>query len=334
MKTDSVLNSILTSFAVDINPVFCNLILFDPIDEMRCHSRVAPIYQKPNYKDPKLCFKYGPSSSCYSQFVELAKNPNMCDLIGESPHNFGSAQCYVDSAYLFNNTKICDKISDYTLDYFSNELIKNQTKQKCINKSNYIPDLDLAFKENPSQCEELSDFSRRIDCFSRIAIRNKNETICDMIEVYILNYTKTVSEKQYKNVCLAKIRQDATLCSERRSNLEDCCIQDIAKATGNKELCKKVQQSSIEYLPCTRDKCNENLALLTNGSSCNEIENRIRREWCMLQVYAKNEDSAGCQKINNNLIKGYCIFLVSRANGNKSLCASITDKHTSDVCNQ
>ena len=254
----------------------------------------------------------------------------VCGCVDEGSEQAGSSTSQpgmFGDVYL--NLSLCDKglvpDANSTFGYTAQSL---STRNSCYS--------DIAIRtNNPSICDGLHDTYGDIWCYTNTAQFLRNTSLCDKLGVI---YPGEL-QKGYKEDCLKQVTKEVGRYS-----------MNLAKETNDSKICATIEDG--EY----RDQCYLNLASITGdaGLCDNVIDNRSKehcKSWamndlsfcdnekqpalnagCYLSFVYKLNDTSLCDRINNINGTWKCYGEAATAYKNKSLCDKINDTIWKDKC--
>ena len=185
---------------------------------------------------------------------------------------------------------------------------------------------------NLTQCKNFDTFPKKTDersrgeCYTYLAVKNKNETICNSIEVSAdkqLCILSVAIEKKDLSLCKLLVSNETRDSCENKINCElkpiECGISDCKSETDLYE----------------RSNCFSILAVSQkNISICNYVESSITLLDCIVNVLSElNETSLSlCDQLINSKSKEACLATIAVNTKNTTICSQIKDEFYKNWC--
>ncbi|MFH1589832.1 MAG: hypothetical protein ABIB43_04665 [archaeon] len=158
-------------------------------------------------------------------------------------------------------------------------------------------------------------------CFSEIAIKQNNESICNFID--------RLEEKDY---CLSEIggaKGDLAICEEvQNEDLKDRCFGTSANVNKDATICDMIKGN--------KDYCYEAVGKQTfDLSTCDKIEFALGKERCYIASAVGTGDTSICENkkgIPSDFKMSYCYKNVAVALDDNSICDLNQDKSKKNSC--
>ncbi|NYZ76594.1 hypothetical protein H0N98_05090 [Candidatus Micrarchaeota archaeon] len=236
---------------------------------------------------------------CYFDFAKAKSNYKICGLLSSSG---GRDSCFQYFANLTSNSSLCENIS------FS------YTRYLCITR----------LTGDYARCNELSDYLQKDSCFKVFASEHTAPNLCLNISTHL-----------YQDACFTDIAmksKDASICSrmicyECINDREDCYMK-VANATSDPSPCGKITDSmkgDLCYLTVAKTS--------SNPSYCSPMQNNYRRNTCYSSViYGQSFAPSMCADINYTNWKDECYQKIAISSKNSTLCQNIADPFVKSKC--
>ena len=158
---------------------------------------------------------------------------------------------------------------------------------------------DLGETQNAEECEEITDSDEKYKCYTSLAIKDKDISICERI---------IIRDEVYRQTDIY---------------IKDKCYRDVAIETGNANACEKISGDDVD----TEDSCYIEIALKTKDSSL--CEKTIQKNLCYA-IVTNNPNI--CERITTSKEKDACYYLVAIETNDNSLCGRINSTFGKDEC--
>lgn len=186
-----------------------------------------------------------------------------------------------------------------------------------------------AMELNRSLCESLEENYARLSCFTNLAVKSKDSTVCELLKepavvdvcytnlFSYLNYFKTaefcnkIPHESTKFACLAKVTNNITQCYDIKQEMEErgVCLGLLTK---NATYCT-IQQTSDVLSRVTVYSCIKDIAVeMKNMTMCDSIDYQEAKWKCKTMLAANMnicdqadgpwKDFCKIEYIKNNLV--------------------------------
>ena len=161
---------------------------------------------------------------------------------------------------------------------------------------------------NLELCNQIKDPFQRTICFSNIALKEKDPSICENIEsktllescflyipykyynLYAEENCDDIGHESAKYTCLAVVKNDSSYCEE------------ITSEPFEKDLCDAIMSEDSNY--CTTDACYSQRAIMENNIDlCDSILSKLERARCIGTI---SKDAETCEKLEDNFANDLC----------------------------
>ncbi len=166
---------------------------------------------------------------------------------------------------------------------------------------------------NLELCNQINDPFQRTICFSNIALKEKNPSICEeyiesptflescflyipykYYELYIEENCDDIGHESAKYTCLAVVKNDSSYCKE------------ITSEPFEKDLCDAIMFEDSSY--CGTDACYSQRAVMENNLDlCDSILSKMERARCIGTV---SKDAETCEKLEDRFANDLCKLYV------------------------
>jgi hypothetical protein len=261
----------------DVN--LCNQI--DSYVKERCYAAVAE-----QNKDVTLCEEAGVDRDlCYSFVAEETLNDSYCESIN---YQGDKNLCYLNIGREMKDASFCEEVSD---DY----------RERCTEEVNDLIDSN-------SLCNDTEYSKGRNKCLQVLAISEKDIEVCEHIsatspmwdckvQFMDLDNCLGLNHPRDKNDCLeafAGFTKDSSICFEHLRRSPDRCVENVAVALGDWEICMELEHSG----------------------------------GCLLSLAEKEQDSELCERIDSLLLKDLCLSKIPKIEN----CIKIEDEKYAGEC--
>jgi len=315
----------------------CDKIVSNRTYKDECYLSVAE-----DNPTPEICAKIFDKTNqedCYINYVKLAKDLSYCLEVSKTKTSEGIRRdfCYENSNLILYGEDCFELIDEeYRADCFSKADNKPSKKIFCeifndtasiencstwyatysgdialcydLNESNRINCINNAIDQNLTlaQCRiiESKDYTLRNNCYKSVAIREKDEKICEEINSNSNTKTECIMDVAIKT-------KNVDLCSEiilsKRAHI-DLCIRNVALEAENYSFCEKIITDQAY------SRCYSELALNFGVSKiCTEAKRtELQRlpyegkEYCLEEFAIGTEDESVCDEISQSALKEKC----------------------------
>ena len=170
----------------------CNKIsVFNRFQKHQCYLRLIEI--EPSLE---LCLKLNieiQRDDCYTALAKSNKDPNLCDKTATWKKDI----CYRDLASLTADEKLCEKIDGSKIECYISVAKVKKDPNICRNleegQEDCYQEVAVA-SNNPQLCEELKDNIKTMLCYTVVASRLRDSSICE-----------NINEEAFKNDCYSNI---------------------------------------------------------------------------------------------------------------------------------
>ncbi len=185
-----------------------------------------------------------------SENIEIETNLSQCD----GYNAIGKAECYIDLAELYNDSRICDAMITEAGYEFQKDncyfqvgirVLDYHICEKIIDIETFGSDCYssiAAEKKDLSICDQISLSNEKENCYSRVAGSKKDPTICEKIK-----------EGWKKDDCYAGVaiaRKDPRLCNKISGigTCDDvCCYTGIARVKQDPKICDLINDEFLRH---------------------------------------------------------------------------------------
>lgn len=213
------------------------------------------------------------------------------------------ASCLTNLAVDSHNVLVCEEIKDKKFKNFCYETIS------WVIKDSYI-------------CDQIQDeLSIKASCYSRVAIRNADFSLCEKIVIPYLKYrcyTRVAEAKkdslicdkhsiqQYKDFCYGYVNHDVKICYSMKEDYfhnETMCYAEMARISQNVSICEMIEDQGWKiacYIGVALEKKDASICPLIPVS---EME---MRDICYKHIAIETKNTSICKKIENQKLKRIC----------------------------
>lgn len=176
-----------------------------------------------------------------------------------------------------------------------------------------------------SLCNKIERYNEM--CYEKIAIKNKDHSICENIgdsiskdlcyfEIASIKKDNAICERitdiETKYTCYAIVKKDISLCKNENILSAETCYWNVAVKNNDPSICEKIKDNTCYYKVATEtrdillcEKITDQTFLITcnaliknEPSMCNGLENLRDKDWCYSQVAEINKDIDICKKMS------------------------------------
>lgn len=198
----------------------------------------------------------------------------------------------------------------------------NQTYQTAIETNNV------------DKCGEMSDDGQKDLCVKLLAIKLKNNQLCDKIA------NKDVAEgcKDRVNFEIATQNKDLELCKAiKEDNLNSSCVINVIfQNQYNEQDCEKIEDSNQKDL-CLSHVLYEEATAKNDISLCQKIPGEDNNSECSHSIISKYDNLDYCQPLSEELRETCLRIIASKLafeKKDKSLCDKISDESGKNECKE
>jgi hypothetical protein len=114
---------------------------------------------------------------------------------------------------------------------------------------------------------------------------------------------------------LAETTKNVDVCSKIDPLIQDSCVNKVALASSNEELCNQITESDVK---------NNCLATIKKDSSfCDLIDSELTKNNCLLAIAEVNLDESICDKITSKFTNEKCLLTLAKAKSDVSICEKL-----------
>jgi len=192
--------------------------------------------------------------------------------------------CWRYAARKTENPELCFNMSHYYQNETGDDYIENCVPYAVGKKEHIKYCFNEKFKV--SETEDL--------CLKNLGIKLKDVELCD-----------TISNSDTKNDCLQGVAlglEDIKICDRiKSSSSREGCWQAFAVQLKEPEICDKVSDNN-KY-GCILAVAKE----MNDPEVCNRNEKLDKKDYCLMLISFKTEDSKICDRISTDRIKKWCV---------------------------
>lgn len=320
--------------------VKCSFILSDALRD-KCIYKFAI-----DRNDSALCDKLVSrltQDECYFNVAPSAGLSTCNKIVNES----FKKQCYSN---LRNYSIFCQGLVNYSYSLCIAMASNNPKECNAIENSTWVDQCYFDFAENKTSfqaCGDVKSSGLRDSCYEFIALKTKNQSLCEMInfvylkqlclarivgtEAYCENLTDYLQRDSCIKVFAVEHLNDATCDIIKTDLYRDMCLQEIAIARGDASVCSK-----ITCYACIKDKdeCFLGVANSTElVAPCAQISEPLTRDLCRLDVAKTSMNASQCSAIENNYRRDNCYsIIIDFYSYAPSTCEGIVPQNWIDEC--
>lgn len=187
---------------------------------------------------------------------------------------------------------------------------------------------------NVDKCSEMSDDEQKDLCVKLLAIKLKNNQLCDKI----INKNLIQECQDRVNFEIAAQNKDLELCktiSEANLN-SSCVINIISQNQYNKQDCEKLEDGNQKNL-CLGHVLYEEAMEKNDISLCQKIPGEGNNSECLNSIISEHDNLDYCQSLPEEL-RETCLQIIAMKlayeKKDKSLCDKISDNAVQNECKE
>lgn len=187
---------------------------------------------------------------------------------------------------------------------------------------------------NADKCSKMSDDAQKDLCVKLLAIKSKDNQLCDKI----INKDLIQECQDRVNFEIATQNKDLELCktiSEANLN-SSCVINIISQNQYNEQDCEKLEDSNQKNL-CLGHVLYEEATTKNDISLCQKIPGEGNNSECLNSIINEHDNLDYCQSLPDEL-QETCVQIIARKlafeKKDKSLCDKISDSGIQNECKE
>jgi len=240
-------------------------------------------------------------ASCHMQQARLKHNEKICDYLVDRPSWLDRTSCLQDVALAQNDVSACETTPN---------------KWTCIT-SYAVKNKDV------SLCEKIADPEVKGYCFSELAMKTGDSTLCSRCDTGSCNLNKSKCLQR-----TASKTNNAEICMNFSTQEErDECIWRVAWDYGDSATCEKL---SCKQGNCTYDKTDGSYEFLRVSPDYPEKSAAS----CYIWITQRRNNLDICEKITSPYLHDLCILQNTRywGGGNLNHCQKLIAPKAKAIC--